>query len=107
MATDAMDGGSWHSVSSTAVILPSSTVMDTVTVPCIPTEEPSKVPDTAAAEDAAEDAGVLAAVDEDAPPPQAVRSIASPMTPARIRFFIKSLHFSIPLSCSYPNKSDS
>ena len=42
-------------------------------------------------QDAAEDAGVLAAVDEDAPPPQAVRSIASPMTPARIRFFIKSL----------------
>src|SRR5699024_9069084 len=44
MATDAMEGVSWHSVSSTLVILPSSTVMATVTVPCMPTEEPSRGP---------------------------------------------------------------
>ena len=95
MATDAMEGVSWHSVSSTLVILPSSTVMATVTVPCMPTEEPSKVPDAAAA--GADDAGVLAAGDDDVPPPQAVRSMVSPRTPARIRFFIQNASLSYTL----------
>ena len=90
MATEAMDGVSWHSVSSTLVILPSSTVIATVTVPCMPTEEPSKTPD--AVEPEPEAAVLLAAVE--APVPQADRSIIALSTPARIRFFItKFLHF--------------